>query len=122
MAEPLTQLGAWRDVLHPLRDSGVGLLQPSWPHPIDEHAGTIVRRRGLIGALDMDLLITMGMAHFNLLGIFNVVGGLERCKLSGRSNHTSIRTSTRLYTIVALRSCSEFRTARDHREPPSKRG
>src|SRR5579864_8132203 len=31
MAEPLSQLGAWRDVLHPLVDGGIGLFQPARP-------------------------------------------------------------------------------------------
>jgi hypothetical protein len=48
MAEPLAQLSARRDILHPAVDCRIRLAQPAWPQSIDQHAHAIVGCRGLI--------------------------------------------------------------------------
>src|SRR3954454_3969035 len=48
MAEPLAQLGAGGEILHPAIDRRIRLAQPARPQSIDQHAHAIVGCRGLI--------------------------------------------------------------------------
>src|SRR5262249_4425245 len=55
VAEPFSQYAARRDILHPLVDRGVRLLDAPRPQPVDQYALAVARRRHLIGALQLDV-------------------------------------------------------------------
>src|SRR5579875_125000 len=68
VSEPLAQLVARRDVLHPLRDGCIRLLYAPGPKPIDENPRAVAGRGRVVHAFDPDFGTGFGAAHRDLLG------------------------------------------------------
>src|SRR6185312_10975376 len=96
VSEPLAQLSARGDLLHPLSDVGIGLRHAARPQSVDEDPGAIARPGRLVSPLDTHSRSCFGLAHRYLQG---GRASSYACRLHLRervSNRYSIRTSTDL--------------------------
>src|SRR6185437_16637519 len=56
MPEPLSQLAAGRDVLHPFIDRGVALLDPARPQSVDQDSSAVIGSGWFIGPFKVDVM------------------------------------------------------------------
>src|SRR6185437_10403127 len=68
VSEPLAQLSARGDLLHPLSDVGIGLRHAARPQSVDEDPGAIARPGRLVSPLDTHSRSCFGLAHRYLQG------------------------------------------------------
>src|SRR4051812_21871702 len=63
MTEPLSQLRARREILGPVIDRGLLLLDAAWPQPIDQDARAVLPCGRIVSALQPNVICKNPRAH-----------------------------------------------------------
>src|SRR6185437_14957857 len=98
VSEPLAQLSARGDLLHPLSDVGIGLRHAARPQSVDEDPGAIARPGRLVSPLDTHSRSCFGLAHRYLQGgraselLRTHVGYICRSGYPTASRYVQVRT------------------------------
>src|SRR5699024_5262942 len=56
MPEPLAQLGAWREFLHPVIQAGLFFGHTAWPETLDEDSNPVLIEHRLVNPLELDVI------------------------------------------------------------------